>query len=191
MDLPSRDFFAEVAAEQPADDFINELNEETRPVEEPEILDVPDAPDATGQPEEIDAPADEPQPQKRFCTYEEEAALYVNLLSDSQKVMLPKLLEKRIITDDDRERFERLENLKEPVELTDKENKTLQKYDFLEEYKANVALTDDEKETIKKPLAACLEMWQSSPSPTYALMFAIVTVEFSRAMPFFSIDFKK
>ena len=191
MDLPNRDFFAEVAAEQPADDFINELNEETRPVEEPEILDVPDAPDATGQPEEIDAPAAEPQSQKRFCTYDEEAALYVNLLSDSQKVMLPKLLEKSIITEDDKERFERLENLKEPAELSDEDNKTLQKYNFLGEYKESVALSDDEKETIKKPLAACLEMWQSSPSPTYALMFAIVTVEFSRVMPFFSNDFKK
>lgn len=191
MDLPSRDFFAEIAGEQPADDFINELNEETRPVDETEVVDVPDVPDVEGATvEDEEAPAAEPQ-QKRFCTYEEEAALYVNLLSDSQKVMLPKLLEKRIITDDDRERFAFLENLKEPAELTDKDNKTLQKYKFLDEYKTNVALTDDEKETIKKPLAACLEMWQSSPSPTYALMFAIVTVEFSRAMPFFSNDFKK
>lgn len=191
MDLPDRDFFADIAGEQPEDDFISELNEETRAVEETEVEDVSDVPGFEGTDvEDTDAPAAEPQ-QKRFCTYEEEAALYVNLLSDSQKVMLPKLLEKRIITDEDKERFERLENLKEPAELTDKDNKTLQKYSFLDEYKTNVALTDDEKETIKKPLAACLEMWQSSPSPTYALMFAIVTVEFSRVMPFFSNDFKK
>lgn len=189
MELPSRDFFSEITGDQPADDFINELNEETRAVEEPEISDVPDIPEPSGDQEET-PPMDEPAPE-RFCTYDEEAALYVNLLSDTQKVMLPKMLEKRIITDADREEHEKIESVGVPMELTDKQAKIEQKFDFLSQYKANVALNEDEKETIRKPLAACLKMWQSAPSPTYALLFAVVTVEFSRAMPFFSNDFKK
>ena len=88
MELPSRDFFAEIENEQTTDEFINELNEDTRIVEEPEITDEPEP-----EPEEIHLD-DEPEPdqepkQERFCTYDEEAALYVNLLSDSQKVFLP------------------------------------------------------------------------------------------------------
>lgn len=190
MELPSRDFFAEIENEQTTDEFINELNEDTRIVEEPEITDEPEP-----EPEEIHLD-DEPEPdqepkQERFCTYDEEAALYVNLLSDSQKVFLPKLLEKRIITDRDRDLHDQIENATGAVEITKEHERAQSKFEFLEDYKDNVELSDDEKETIRKPLAACLQMWQSSPSPTYALLFAVVTVEFSRAMPFFSKDFKK
>ena len=192
MDLPSRDFFAEIEKEQPADEFINELNDETRAVEEPKIPDVPEQ-----DPEEVETqqegePDPQPEPeQERFCTYDEEAALYVNLLYDSQKVFLPKLLEKKIITERDRDLHDQLENATGAFEITKEHEKAESKFEFLSDYKDNVELTDDEKETIRKPLAACLKMWQSSPSPTYALLFAVVTVEFSRAMPFFSKDFKK
>ena len=194
MDLPSRDFFAEIDDEPTADEFINELNEDTRIVEEPEITDEPEPVPET-EPEEIPLdgqPRQEREPQQeRFCTYDEEAALYVNLLSDSQKVFLPKLLEKRIITDRDRDLHDQIENATGAVEITKEHERAQSKFEFLEDYKDNVELSDDEKETIRKPLAACLQMWQSSPSPTYALLFAVVTVEFSRAMPFFSKDFKK
>lgn len=191
MELPSKDFFAEVAEEQPADPFINELNEETRPVDEVEVPEEPELPDPSFEVGEEGEPTQPEPPQERFCTYEEEAALYVNLLSDSQKVILPKMLEKKIVTDKDRELHELLESATVPIEITKEHERAQQKFEFLDDYKANVELTDDEKDTIKKPLAACLKMWQSSPSPTYALLFAIVTVEFSRAMPFFTNDFKK
>lgn len=191
MELPERDFFAEIEAEQPADDFINELNEDTRPVEEEDFtLDMVNGDGEQPEQTEENVPTEEPEP-KRFFSFDEEAKLYVNLLSDSQKVVLPKILEKKIIDEHDRELCDEIDTSKEPMEITKAHERAMKKRDFLNEYKNNVELTEDEKETIRKPLAACLEMWQSSPSPTYALLFAVVTVEFSRALPFFTNDFRK
>lgn len=182
MNLPGKDFFEEIEIEGLEDDqFLKEIEEETK-LYNPENTDS----DEFNIFEEIE-PEKEPEaePPKRIFSYTEEAEQYVELFSGTQEIALPKLYNTVLFTPLEREKLKKaLNKLNTNVAIDDdEESELITRHDSLKELVTNIPLTDHEKNKIIKPLSKCLEIWKSTPSPTFALLCAVIMVEIPRILP--------
>jgi len=136
----------------------------------------------------LEPPQPKVKPRLSEKEYEQSAEMTIMLFDGIQTLTLPYLYQKSIFTRDEIKKLKELnERYKKPeVDLSEEDQKLLDKYHDYKELSDNVPFTEQEIDLLKNPLAKVYSKYNVHVGPEFLLLGAIATVMGPRLLPLFS-----
>lgn len=188
MNFPNESFFADldVLNLNGTDPIQTEMAEETRE-RKPEDVDAFNVQD-TEKPAENESgqPQSEPEPKKVPFNYKSTATWAVRILDGVNGKVLPPLYNRKMYTVEERQRvadYEALEAQGQAWELSQEDEKLLEKRERIRALVEAVPMSDEEKAELSEALADVMEEADMRLSPMNKLLITLGMVEGVRLLP--------